>query len=196
MALNHLHTISHINAHQYQNQQASDESLPYEIAGGRTEMSFDAIIKPKPKEESTFAKLTCTEKDQTTITEIVQNIAEHGKFWLLKHRGYMTELGDSVRHVHPLKFLEIVFTNEYLVSCMFEIFDDYFKRNGMMDGLGERLTVNSQIGELDRFIQDFAKSIQVTPDGLKPYIEVKDWEGLVRYLMELKLNPEIKVIPK
>lgn len=168
------------------NVQERSESNCYHLAN-RQELILEGIIKPKPKEESTFAKLYCDERDRLAIAEVVKNIAEHGKFWLLKNRGYMTELGDSVRHVHPLKFLEVVFTNDYLIHCLAEIFDDFFKRYGFLDGLGERLTVNSQVGELDRFLPEFAKSIQVEPAGLKPYFEVRDWEGLLRYLMSLKL---------
>ncbi len=141
------------------------------------------IIKPKPREDAPYSKLCCEEKDRIAIGEIVKNMAEHGKIWLLKHRTFMNELGDSVRHVHPLKFLEVVFTDEYLKSCMRELFEDYFKKTGFMDGLGETLTNKAAIGDLDRYLADFCKAIKVPFESVKIYFEAKDWEGLVRFLM-------------
>jgi hypothetical protein len=154
---------------------AVHKNIPIEKAG---------FIKPKPREEAPYNKLYCDEKDRTSISDLIKAMAEHGKLWLLGHKTYMNELGDSVRHVHPLKFLEVVFSNEYLKACMREIFEDYFKKNGFMDGLGESLTIKSKVGDLDRYLGDFAKAVKADAENLKPFFENRDWEGLVRYLMD------------
>ena len=142
------------------------------------------FIKPKPKPEGNYAKLPCDERDKEAISTIIRTMAENGKFWLLKHKSELTALGDSVRHVHPLKFMEVIFADEYLKSCMIEIFDDYFKRNGFLDGIGETLTAKSRMGDLDRYINDFAKAVHASPDSIRPFFEAMDWEGLMRYLMD------------
>lgn len=167
---------------------AGGEEYSYLVAAADTlaprapiERSF--IIKPKPREEAPYDKLYCDDKDKTTISEIISSMAEHGKFWLLRHRSHMNELGDSIRHVHPLKFMEVIFTSEYLTACMREVFDDYFKRNGFLDGIGETLTMKAKVGELDRYIKDFAKAVNAPLEAVQPYFTSMDWEGLIRYLM-------------
>lgn len=162
--------------------EVKENALPLFTPKG-DEKAAMGIIKPKPREEAPYAKLVCTEQDKQAITEIIKNMGEHGKFWLLRHKSYMNELGDSIRHVHPLKFLEVVFNNDYLKVCMREVFDDYFKRNGFMDGLGGTLTNKSKAGELERYTHDFAKSINVSYDSIDIYFQNRDWDGLVRHLI-------------
>lgn len=145
-----------------------------------------SIIKKPPVKptEMTYKDLICTEQDQANIYEIISTMAEKGKLSLLFHQSHLRELGAQINHVHPLKFLAAIFKDPHLKSCMFYIWDDYFKRNGFLDGLGPSLTREVEKGKLHTYLSDFAKDVGVLPDLLKPYFDARDWENMVIFLIQ------------
>jgi len=138
---------------------------------------------PPNKGNVSYGQLICTEQDKANVFEIISTMAGNGKITLLIRQGHLKELGAQINHLHPLKFLEIIFTSEHLKGCITSIFEDYFKRNGFMDGLGPSLTNESDKGKLSQHIPFFAKEVNVAPEALQPYILACDWENLVRYLI-------------
>ena len=102
---------------------------------------FASMIQfPANKKSDSYADLTCTEEHQKTIYEIITTMDEYGKLSLLFKKGHLESLGALIKEVHPLKFLSTIVTNPRLRSCLNGIFDDYFKRNGFMDGIGPSLS--------------------------------------------------------
>ena len=147
-----------------------------------------SIIKfppPSKGDEVTYKDLPCSDQDRSYIFEIITTMAENGKISLLLKQNHLKQMGAQINHVHPLKFLSTIFTNDRLKECMVPIFDDYFKRNGFMDGLGPSLTVESEKGKLESFLPEFANEVQIPADALRPYFQSRDWEGLVRQLMQM-----------
>lgn len=144
------------------------------------------IFKPKPKpQESSYADLdlTCSEAQKQTIYDLIEAMAHHSTLWLLNHRSELNAMGNSIQGVHPLKFLETIFSNAELTQDMKEIFKSYFKRKNLMEGLGDSLTLKAKSNDLNIFLPDFAKAVGVTTEEISLFFESKDWEGLVRYLM-------------
>lgn len=144
--------------------------------------SIVKIPKDKPK-SSGYADLVCTTEDQATIYEIITTMAENGKLSLLLKQGHLKGLGSQINHVHPLKFLSTIVTNPRLRECLINIFDDYFKRNGFMDGIGPSLSREAEKGKLDAYIDDFAKEVQVPREQIEQFFKNQDWEGLVRFFI-------------
>jgi hypothetical protein len=145
-----------------------------------------AFIKPKPKPKKGvgYNDLPCTDEDRETIGYIVRTISEKGVRWLFGHRREMNSVGDSINHVHPLKFLETIFSNSELKECMKAVFDSVFKRNGFMHGgLSDGLTSRSNVGELDKYVSEFSKAVGHTKEEIKPFFDNQDWEGLVHFLI-------------
>lgn len=134
-------------------------------------------------EAPSYTELVCTEEDQNNIDYLIQTMATHRKLSLLLKKNELNGIGDKIYHVHPFKFLGTVFSNENLKACMREIYKDYFKWNGFMDGLGPSLTIQADQGKLGQYLNDFAKETGVTSQELLGYIQSKDWESMVRYLM-------------
>lgn len=145
-----------------------------------------SIIKfpPAGGQSEAYKDLVCTDQDKSNIFEIITTMAEHGKLALLLKQSYLKNLGAQINHVHPLKFLSTIFTNPCLKTRMEPIFDDYFKRNGFMDGLGPSLTREADKGKLDQYLNDFASEVKIPPDRLRKFFQNRDWESLVRYLMQ------------
>lgn len=146
---------------------------------------LSSIIKfPPEKKSDAYADLVCTEQDQANIYEIITIMADHGKLSLLLKKSYLQNLGAQISHVHPLKFLSTIVTHPRLRSCLHDIFGDYFKRNGFMDGIGPSLTREVEKGKLDQYIDDFAKEVAVPREKLNKYFQNRDWEGLVRVFID------------
>lgn len=147
--------------------------------------SIASIVKfPKkgPKDPS-YQELACTQEDKDKIYEIITTVAETGKLSLLVKRGHLKALGAEINHVHPLKFLSTIFTHPYLRSCMWEIFDDYFKRKEFMEGLGPSLHREADRGKLAQHIEPFAAEVGVSAEMVRPHFESREWEELVRFLI-------------
>ena len=142
--------------------------------------SLLAIMIKFPRDEQfpSYSELVCTDQDKAIIYEIITELAEHGKISLLFKQGYIKDLGAQIQHVHPLKFLSTIVTHPYLVSCLAEIFDDFFKRDGFMDGLGPRLSKEAEMGKLGQYIEDFANEVRVPKERLIIFFRNHDWEGL------------------
>lgn len=135
--------------------------------------------------ELSYQELPCSEQDRAIITEIINTVAETGKLALLLEQSRLKFLGAQVNHVHPLKFLSVIFSNPTLKNGMPKLFNDYFKRVEFMGGLGPNLEREAEKGKLERYLVDFANDISVNPDAIRPFFVLRDWEGLVRYLMQV-----------
>jgi hypothetical protein len=145
-----------------------------------------SIIKfpPTKTEDLAYNDLVCTEQDKANIYEIIVTMAEKPKLKLLFIQDHLKQIGAQINHVHPLRFLGTIFSNSRLKESMFTIFDDYFKRNGFMDGLGPSLTNEAEKGKLDQYLNDFSMEVNASPNEIHPHFKSRDWESLVRYLMQ------------
>lgn len=145
-----------------------------------------SIIKKPPAKptETLYKDLVCTDQDRANIYEIISTMAEKGKLGLLFQQSHLREIGAQINHVHPLKFLASIFKDPHLKSCMYYVWDDYFKRNGFLDGLAPSLTREAEKGKLHFYLSDFATDVGVSAEGLKPYFDAHDWENMVLFLIQ------------
>ncbi|MGB7977551.1 MAG: hypothetical protein WCF19_00155 [Chlamydiales bacterium] len=148
-----------------------------------------SIIRKPPVKATdvSYKDLDCTPQDREKIHEIISTVGEKGKLGLLFQQGHLRELGAQINHVHPLKFLATIFKDPHLKSCMYYIWDDYFKRNNFLDGLIPRLEGEAEKGKLGLYINDFAADLQIPSHGfpaLKAYFDARDWEGMVLFLIQ------------
>lgn len=145
-----------------------------------------SIIKKPPAKpvETAWPELACSEEDRTNIYEIVSTVAEKNKLSLLFQQSYLREKGAQINHVHPLKFLGVIFSNPHLKTCMFYIWDDYFKRNSFMADLSAALTREADKGKLHPYLSDFSKEVGVPAEAIKSYFDSRDWENFVLFLIQ------------
>jgi len=156
--------------------------IPYQPSALCSIIASMISFPPEPESES-YKDLICTEQDQATISEIITTMDELGKLGLLFKKKYLQTLGAQINHVHPLKFLSTIVKNPQLRACLNTVFDDHFKKNGFMDGIGPSLTQEADKGLLDQYIGDFAQEVAVSPEQVKPFFQSRDWEGLVRFFI-------------
>ena len=149
---------------------------------------FGSIIKTLPHSnpivgDLSYNELTCTEEDVQNIAFILTTMAENGKLALLLRTQELRRIGDAILHVHPFRFLGLVFANPTLKTCIKEISNDYFKWGELMGGIGVSLTAQADRGKLDCYLNDFAKEIDIDPALLQGFIASRSWENLVAFLM-------------
>lgn len=138
----------------------------------------------QPPQMSPYKELVCSEEDRANIYELIMTMAREGKMSLLFKQSHMKLLGAKICHVHPLKFLATIFSDPQLKECMREVFNDHFKRNGFMDGLGSSLTREAEKGTCEIYLKEFSQEVGVKVEILHKFFQARDWDGFVRCLIE------------
>lgn len=135
-----------------------------------------------------YERIPATAEDRQKISTILITMAENSVFQLLFERKFLERLGQEVHHVHPIRFLGTIFSDPHLVQCMFVIRTSGFKWGGFMDGITERLKGEIKAGNVNLYIPGFAQELGLRAEDIQAYINQRDIEGLVLFLMEKKKN--------
>jgi hypothetical protein len=149
--------------------------------------NLGSIIKlpSKPGKDIPYSELICTDQDKAYIVEIITTIADNSKFSLLLKQTHLKNLGAVINHVHPYKFLVVATSSPQLKAAIALIFDDYFKKNGFMDGLGARLSTEAEKGSLEQYLPQFAAEIGIPAEEVQPFLRSREWDGFIHFLINL-----------
>ncbi len=132
---------------------------------------------------ASYSELAYSKEDQADIKELLETLSTQDMFGLLKRRSSLNELGDRIEHVHPLKFLEIIVTDNHLKSCLQEVDSSFFKRSAFLRGLSKSFGKKAKLGEIDPYIPDFSLAVHRPTKSIEPFFRDKNWKGLVKYLL-------------
>ena len=142
------------------------------------------MAEEKNQMNFTYEELICTEIDRATIFEIISTLGEKGKIQLLFKKTYLNQIGDSVRHVHPLKFLSVIILQPELKKDLRRILDDYFKRSGFMEEMNTSLSLHLAQGTLLPYLSDFCAEVGISYDLVQKYCYKKEWDKLIQFLAQ------------
>jgi len=153
--------------------------------------SLAAIVKISPKDRNqTYTQLRRTQEDEDKIDDLIYTMGSNGKIVLLfQHEKRLRIIGDELRPVHPLKFIGYIFSKHKpedkpdLQTQMGNVFDDYFKRSNFVKDYAQTMDIFDLKNALVKYINDFSKEVDVSPDKIMPFINDKDWEGLLKFLI-------------
>jgi hypothetical protein len=145
----------------------------------------EVLVEPVKEASNAYTLLPITDKEADIIRKIVETIAENNPIALGFKKSDLEAKGKKINHVHPLRFLGTVISNPDLKACLKEIRTSYFKWWGFMDGLSNRLEQEYARNNLLPYVAGFAKALNANPDTVRSYIQKKDWEGLVKYLLKV-----------
>lgn len=152
----------------------------------------DIIKIPPIKVYKNYTDFTRTKEDEEKIAEIVTALGTRSYNDLMfgkdekgrKIKPYIEKIGEEVRPVNPMRFLGYIFSNSQTKECMKKLFNDFFIRWQFMEGLSPRLDLEVQKGTFQKFYRDFASEAHVSAEGIKPFIDKKDWKGMISYMLE------------
>lgn len=130
------------------------------------------------------APLSASEKSD--IKYIVTTLANKSLISIAKNRGQLEAAGDRIDHVHPLKFLLTVFTDEELKVGIRNIRGRGWIWNDFIAGIAKCFSTESTIGNLKtEIIHNFSRQASIKPEQISSQIESKRWEELVDVLIDI-----------
>jgi len=133
-----------------------------------------------------YDTLLITPSEKQKIGQLLSTMANNSVFKLLFEKKRLERLGHDVNNVHPIRFIGTVFSDPRLVYCMRRIKSSGFKWDGFIDGFSQRFRKEIREGNIDVYLPSFAEALNVSLQDVQAYVNYKDFEGLVIYLMEKK----------
>lgn len=131
-----------------------------------------------------FSYIDLTTGEAEALHSLITQLGEKNWFRLKWDEKAIKQLGSKLDKVHPLKFLEAIFTNENLSLQMIDIFGDMFKKDEFMKGISENLEREAKAGKLIHYAEEFAKAVNKDAEQIKQHFCSLSWEKLVGYLLE------------
>lgn len=140
-------------------------------------------LLPSEEDGDPFLSLALTEVEQRTIAFIIQNMADKNIFELALEKRKMEEKGKQINHIHPLRFIGCIFSDYELTKAIKKVRKSSFKWDAFLDGFVKRMKEEHSKNNLLPYVSGFAKAVNVLEEKVLYYVQKKDWEGLIDYLM-------------
>lgn len=130
-------------------------------------------------------------QDMKDIRYVVNTLGTASAVTLAIDKGSITDAGDRIEHVHPLRFLMVIFTdaemtknlNSIKVRTLGWVWDRFWK------GLEDSLDTEYKRGNITpAMISDFATKVKINPNLITPSINKRQWEQF--------LDAVVKGVPK
>ena len=137
-------------------------------------------------ESNLYETLSISMDEKQKIGKILITMAENSVFKLLFEKKRLERLGHDIRNVHPIRFLGTVFSDPRLVHCMHRIRSSGFKWDGFINGFSERFMEELLSNNVNQYIPGLSESLGLKTQDLQYYVDRKDFEGLIIFMMERK----------
>lgn len=142
----------------------------------------DKKKKPKKEWRKYHAKVTAKEKED--IAYIVNTLGMETLLTISNSESSIREAGKRVEHIHPLRFLIIVFTDEELKASFHAMDGRTWVWSDFIGGLTDNLDKEFLNNNLKQFLQDFSNQVGVKHSLIKPVVENRQWLKFVDLLIE------------
>lgn len=133
--------------------------------------------------DNAYESLPITGTEKGLITELLRTMAEDNVVKLLFKQSHLKEIGRLIQPVHPLRFLGTVFSDRRLTRYMSEIRQSNFKWGEFIKGFVDRMRSEARQDNLLPYVPGFAQAVNRDPVWITNYIEARDFEGLVLFLL-------------
>jgi hypothetical protein len=129
-----------------------------------------------------LAEVTTEEKNY--IRFIVTTLANKSLITIALAKGDLEEAGDRIDHIHPLRFLMTVFTDEELKVGIRNIRGKGWVWGHFLGGLKECLATETQIGNMKKeYITNFSQIVKINSTLIQPVISQQKWDDFVDLLI-------------
>ncbi len=116
--------------------------------------------------------------DLEKITHIITTLGSGSLFTLYGSKDELDKLGKALKHLHPLRFIATAVTHPKLKSELIKIkartmvWEPFFTKNVI------KLKRERNKGNLDCYIEDFAKDLKIDNVKLKKLADNNSWQEL------------------
>lgn len=126
-----------------------------------------------------------SDDEKELIAFIVTTLGNKPLTKIYREKDALKKAGDKIDHIHPLRFLEVVFTDEELKASIANIRESRWVWGEFKKGLFNSLkdeTKNRNV--TSEYIADFANTVNIDPQLIVPYFLQLDWDGLIFALIK------------
>lgn len=122
--------------------------------------------------------------EESDIHFIITFLANKSLITIASHKGALEEAGDRIDHVHPLKFLATVFTNEERKVGIRNIRAKGWIWGEFVAGIKESLATEANANNLTiDVVNDFACVVGIDPRWIIPSLQARRWEEFIDILI-------------
>jgi len=155
-----------------------------EVAAESSQPSCEVALVQVPVGHPRDYAREVTSREKETIRYIITTLANHSIIALNFVRGDLEQAGASIHHIHPLKFLMTIFSDEELKVSIRHVRGKSLVWSQFLGGIKQRFTDEIAAGNLTQEqIDDFCKKLSISPDMVCPSIQSRHWEGLIDALI-------------
>lgn len=127
-----------------------------------------------------------TQSEKDDLTYITNTMARSSLPGIATSKSSLKKAGDRIEHLHPLRFLMTIFTDEELKSNIHAIKGRGWIWDKFFEGLEGSLKDESKKDNIKiEFIKDFANIVGINVDLILPTIQEKRWKEFVNILIDV-----------
>lgn len=144
---------------------------------------FSAAKSATPVPRNYLAPVT--DQDRADITYIVNTLGVGSLTKIAKSKSSLKRAGDRVNSVHPLRFLECVFTNQEAIVSMHAMVSRGWVYGEFFSGLRDSLEEESRRNNIPvEYVSDFANQLKIDFNVIYPEIQERRWSDLMSTLLK------------
>ncbi len=140
-----------------------------------------AAAKPAVAQRDYFQLVT--ESERADIHYVVKTLGMSNVAKIGLARSELQKTKPRIKHVHPLNFLAVIFTDDKLIVSMRNLEDKTWVWKTFIGELVDSLTEEAATNNVLPFADDFARRIGVNPSLFMPTMQAEQWEKFVRVLI-------------
>ena len=160
----------------------SQPSLPVHLTNAPVEPDLE-LATNQTLSEDPFYQLPLPEREQRLIYDVIKTMGDKNVIQLLFEKKSLERKGKRINHVHPMRFIGFILSNNKLKHSLREVKTSSFKWDHFIDGFAKRMKEEASRDNLNPYIPGFAQLLGANPEQVQYYINRKDWEGLVKSLL-------------
>ena len=136
--------------------------------------------------DKSIQELEITDQDKINIYKLLTTLGKTHMPFLLAQKGNLEKIGDKIYHVHSFRFLAFILSDQTLMHSMRQIKKSFFKWRNFAGGFTEKMNKLYSEDEVKKYVKSFAEELNVDEKSIRKYVEQKDWENLLKYLITVK----------
>jgi hypothetical protein len=139
----------------------------------------------KKQSSSRDYSVPVTADEKADLAYITSTLGRSSLAGIASSKSSLKKAGDRIDHLHPLRFLMTIFTDEELKADISAIRSRGWIWDKFFDGLEGSLKDESKRDNIrPEFIEDFANTVGINPGLIQPAIQEKRWKALVNILID------------
>lgn len=148
-------------------------------------VSHAGIILRAQKDQWRNYQASVSKTEKGAIAYIVNTLAYDNLLTINDQKSSLKKKGDQIKHIHPFCFLRTVFLDEQMKVGIAAIRDRIsWIRDGFFDGIYGSLDEEADRKNLLPFVSDFAQSLNIKEELIKPSLEKRKWKDFINTLID------------